>query len=149
MLPKPAPIALEPINGQKVAVLSLLIQLPCGDDDFTPHGQSGLAIGSSLVSIGGYSNKCPSVFHRGNLPCGESENRDDLLFSHADQEACVLQSRLREKIMWTETLTPTPKNNIAAVTRSPVRCVSTQPSVLVVMFFFVVVVSRNSKKIKY
>ena len=50
--PKPAPIALEPINGHKAAVLSLLIKLPCGDEDYTPHGQSGLAIGSSLVSLG-------------------------------------------------------------------------------------------------
>lgn len=58
--PKPAPIALEPINGHKAAVLSLLIQLPCGDEDHTPHGQSGLAIGSSLVSLGKAIYACPS-----------------------------------------------------------------------------------------
>ena len=56
--PKPAPIALEPINGQKAAVLSLLIQLPCGDEDHTPDGQSGLAIGSSLVALGNVIYTC-------------------------------------------------------------------------------------------
>eukprot|EP00106_Octopus_bimaculoides_P002004 XP_014769446.1 PREDICTED: attractin-like protein 1 [Octopus bimaculoides] len=49
---KPSPIALEPLNGQKAAVLSLLVQLPCGDEDYTPSNQSGLAIASALVSLG-------------------------------------------------------------------------------------------------
>ena len=51
---KPSPIALEPLNGQKAAVLSLLVQLPCGDEDYTPSNQSGLAIASALVSLGMY-----------------------------------------------------------------------------------------------
>ncbi len=55
MSDKPAPISLEPHAGShKSAVLSLVIQLPCGDDDYTPYGQTGLAIGSALVSLGMY-----------------------------------------------------------------------------------------------
>ena len=48
-------MALEPLHNQKAAVVSLFIQLPTGDDDFTPAGNSGLAIGSALISIGRYN----------------------------------------------------------------------------------------------
>ena len=51
---KPTQMALEPIHNQKAAVVSLFIQLPGGDEDFTPAGTSGLAIGSALISIGKY-----------------------------------------------------------------------------------------------
>ena len=51
---KPTQMALEPLHNQKAAVVSLFIQLPTGDDDFTPAGNSGLAIGSALISIGRY-----------------------------------------------------------------------------------------------
>ncbi|GAB1604315.1 attractin-like protein 1 isoform X2 [Argonauta hians] len=67
---KPSPIALEPLNGQKAAVLSLLVQLPCGDEDYTPSNQSGLAIASALVSLGnprkqsGEPNKSDRNKHR-------------------------------------------------------------------------------------
>lgn len=63
---KPSPIALEPLNGQKAAVLSLLVQLPCGDEDYTPSNQSGLAIASALVSLGMYkfdNRSLTSKFH--------------------------------------------------------------------------------------
>ena len=49
---KPGQIALEPLHSQKAGVISLFIQLPCGDGDWAPPGVSGLAIGSALVSIG-------------------------------------------------------------------------------------------------
>ena len=49
---KPGQIALEPLHNQKAAVLSLFIQLPCGDEEWSPPGSTGLAIGSALVSIG-------------------------------------------------------------------------------------------------
>ncbi|XP_052255440.1 attractin-like protein 1 isoform X1 [Dreissena polymorpha] len=45
-------IAMEPLHHQKAAVLSLFIQLPSGDLDWAPPGNSGLAIGSTLISIG-------------------------------------------------------------------------------------------------
>ena len=45
-------MALEPLHNQKAAVVSLFVQLPGGDEDFTPSGTSGLAIGSALISIG-------------------------------------------------------------------------------------------------
>ncbi|XP_013386295.1 attractin-like isoform X2 [Lingula anatina] len=49
---KSSPVAIEPLRGHKAAVLSIVIQLPTGDEDFTPQGQNGLAIGSALVSLG-------------------------------------------------------------------------------------------------
>lgn len=49
---KPGQIALEPLHNQKAAVLSLFIQLPCGDEEWAPPGSSGLAIGSALVTFG-------------------------------------------------------------------------------------------------
>jgi hypothetical protein len=47
---KPSAIALEPLSGNKAAVVTLIVQLPFGDGDFAPGGQSGLALGSALVS---------------------------------------------------------------------------------------------------
>ncbi|XP_045189684.2 attractin-like protein 1 [Mercenaria mercenaria] len=49
---KPGQIALEPLHNQKAAVLSLFIQLPCGDEEWSPPGHTGLAIGSALVAFG-------------------------------------------------------------------------------------------------
>lgn len=49
---KPGQIALEPLHSQKAAVLSLFVQLPCGDEEWSPPGSSGLAIGSALVTLG-------------------------------------------------------------------------------------------------
>lgn len=48
----PTPIALEPCSGGKAAVLSLIVRLPPGEDEYTPAGQSGLGIASALVSLG-------------------------------------------------------------------------------------------------
>ncbi|KAL4231921.1 hypothetical protein ACF0H5_009497 [Mactra antiquata] len=49
---KPGQVTLEPLNNQKAAVLSLFIQLPCGDSEWSPPGHTGLAIGSALVTLG-------------------------------------------------------------------------------------------------
>ncbi|XP_064603271.1 LOW QUALITY PROTEIN: attractin-like protein 1 [Liolophura sinensis] len=49
---KPFPIAYEPLSGSKVAVISMLVRLPTGDEDFTPPGQCGLAIASALITLG-------------------------------------------------------------------------------------------------
>lgn len=54
---RPSPIALEPCADQKAAVLSLLIRLPSGTLPYTPPGQSGLAIASTLVSLGSYASR--------------------------------------------------------------------------------------------
>ncbi|KFM65679.1 hypothetical protein X975_04402, partial [Stegodyphus mimosarum] len=48
----PTPIALEPCSGGKAAVLSLIVRLPPGEEEYTPAGQSGLGIASALVSLG-------------------------------------------------------------------------------------------------
>jgi len=48
----PSPIALEPCHGNRAAVLSLLITMPTGSASFAPPGQTGLAIGSTLVALG-------------------------------------------------------------------------------------------------
>ncbi|OXA45784.1 putative protein tag-53 [Folsomia candida] len=48
----PSPIALEPCQGNRAAVLSLLITLPTGSRQFSPPGQSGLSVGSTLVALG-------------------------------------------------------------------------------------------------
>ncbi|XP_017848030.1 attractin-like protein 1 isoform X2 [Drosophila busckii] len=49
----PSPIALEPCNGNRAAVLSLLVRLPTGGLSQAPAGQSaGLAVASALVTLG-------------------------------------------------------------------------------------------------
>ncbi|CAB0010888.1 unnamed protein product [Nesidiocoris tenuis] len=49
----PSPIALEPCDGNRAAVLSLLVRMPTGGGQYTPQGQSaGLAIASALVTLG-------------------------------------------------------------------------------------------------
>ncbi|XP_065349257.1 attractin-like protein 1 isoform X2 [Cloeon dipterum] len=48
----PSPIALEPCCGNRAAVLSLLVRLPSGSQQYTPPGQTGLAIASALVTLG-------------------------------------------------------------------------------------------------
>ena len=47
-----SPVALEPLFGHKAAILSVVIQLPRGDEDYTPADQCGIAIGSALVTLG-------------------------------------------------------------------------------------------------
>ena len=49
---RPSPVALEPLSRQKAAVLTLVMRLPTGDDDVTPSGQSGIALASTLVTLG-------------------------------------------------------------------------------------------------
>ncbi|ODN01460.1 putative protein tag-53 [Orchesella cincta] len=48
----PSPIALEPCQGNRAAVLSLLVTLPNGGQPFAPAGQSGISLGSALVALG-------------------------------------------------------------------------------------------------
>ncbi|XP_074598114.1 attractin-like protein dsd isoform X2 [Brevipalpus obovatus] len=55
----PTPIALEPCATGKAAVLSLILRLPTGGSRTVPPGQTGLAIGSALVSLGSMDHKCP------------------------------------------------------------------------------------------
>lgn len=54
----PTPIALEPCSSNKAAVLSLILRLPSGGSSTVPPGQTGLAIGSALVSLGTLDQKC-------------------------------------------------------------------------------------------
>lgn len=58
----PTPIALEPCATGKAAVLSLILRLPSGGQRTVPSGQTGLAIGSALVSLGTVDQK----FAKGN-----------------------------------------------------------------------------------
>ncbi|CAG7724473.1 unnamed protein product [Allacma fusca] len=65
----PSPIALEPCQGNRAAVLSLLVSLPTGSHSFAPPGQPGLSVGSTLVSLG---NPRKGVFLRSSRedsPC--------------------------------------------------------------------------------
>ena len=57
----PSPIALEPLKGGKAAVVSLLLRLPMGDEDYTPNGSSGVTVGSTLVSVGNTSGRKSSI----------------------------------------------------------------------------------------
>lgn len=55
---QPSPVALEPLARQKAAVLTLVLRLPTGDDEFAPPGQTGIIMGSALVSLGISSLPC-------------------------------------------------------------------------------------------
>ena len=70
MYNKPGAICLEPLHGNKAAILTLLIHLPSGEGQFAPNGQSGFALGSSMVTFGGeYSDKVTFVLHSNPLMC--------------------------------------------------------------------------------
>ena len=45
-------MAFEPLSCHKATVLSVIVRLPTGDDEFSPPDQSGIAIGSALVTLG-------------------------------------------------------------------------------------------------
>ena len=45
-------MAYEPLSCHKAAVLTVLVKMPTGDDEFSPPDQSGIAIGSALVVLG-------------------------------------------------------------------------------------------------
>lgn len=53
----PTPIAVEPCATGKAAVLSLILRLPSGGQRTVPPGQTGLAIGSALVTLGTMDQK--------------------------------------------------------------------------------------------
>lgn len=46
------PLAIQPLNGHKAAVLSLIVLLPTGDEELTPSGCSGVAVASALITMG-------------------------------------------------------------------------------------------------
>merc|ERR1719189_1418538 len=49
---RPSPIALEPCAGNRAAVLSLIVRMPTGGRSYAPPGTPGIAIASSLVTLG-------------------------------------------------------------------------------------------------
>jgi len=49
---KPSPIALEPCQGNRAAVLSLIVRLPTGGKPYAPNGCTGMAVASALVTLG-------------------------------------------------------------------------------------------------
>lgn len=61
----PTPIALEPCNKNRAAVLSLILRLPTGGTGEVPIGQTGVAIASALVSLGPGAQKI-SKAHSGS-----------------------------------------------------------------------------------
>ncbi|XP_025093871.1 attractin-like isoform X2 [Pomacea canaliculata] len=79
---KPSAVAIEPLSGSKAAVLTLLIQLPFGDGEFAPSGQSGMAVGSALIAIG--TNRKQSLEHiKGDKP----KMRKHIYHTHPDTYA--------------------------------------------------------------
>ena len=50
--PRPSPIALEPCVSNRAAVLSLIVRMPTGGKSYAPNGYTGIAIASSLVTLG-------------------------------------------------------------------------------------------------
>ena len=50
--PRPSPIALEPCVSNRAAVLSLIVRMPTGGKAYAPNGYTGIAIASSLVTLG-------------------------------------------------------------------------------------------------
>ena len=47
-------MAIQPLSGHKAAVLSLVVLLPTGEKDLTPSGCSGVAVASTLITMGLY-----------------------------------------------------------------------------------------------
>merc|ERR1712045_732592 len=45
-------IALEPCAGNRAAVLTLLVRMPTGGSSYAPPGVPGIALASSLVTLG-------------------------------------------------------------------------------------------------
>ena len=54
--PRPSPIALEPCVSNRAAVLSLIVRMPTGGKAYAPNGYTGIAIASSLVTLGLFIN---------------------------------------------------------------------------------------------
>ena len=49
---RPSPIALEQCDGNRAAVLSLIVRLPTAGKRYAPPGYTGIAVASSLVTLG-------------------------------------------------------------------------------------------------
>lgn len=45
-------MALQPLAGQKAAVVTVLIRLPSGDEEYALPEQCGIAIGSAIITVG-------------------------------------------------------------------------------------------------
>lgn len=80
---KPSQIACEPLHHQKAAVMSLIVQLPTGEDEWTPNGASGVAIASALVTVGHHRKQ--SLEHGGK---GDKSKHKKVLFP-GSQDVCV------------------------------------------------------------
>ena len=70
---KPSPIALEPCQGNKAAVLSLIVRLPTGGAAYAPSGCTGMAVASALVTLG--NPRKPSVEPKQCLDDPKSDRR--------------------------------------------------------------------------
>nr|XP_022341694.1 attractin-like protein 1 isoform X2 [Crassostrea virginica] len=80
---KPSQVAYEPLHHQKAAVISLIVQLPTGEDEWTPNGASGVAIASALVTVGHHRKQ--SLEHGGK---GDKSKHKKVLFP-GTQDVCV------------------------------------------------------------
>nr|XP_027202331.1 attractin-like protein 1 [Dermatophagoides pteronyssinus] len=56
IISNPSPIALEPCSNGKAAILTLLIQLPTGNQSVPQPGQTGITLASALVTLGNVSS---------------------------------------------------------------------------------------------
>lgn len=45
------PISVEPCSNLQTGIYTLIVRLPTGGKNFTPHGTSGLAVASSLCNL--------------------------------------------------------------------------------------------------
>ena len=59
--PRPSPIALEPCVSNRAAVLSLIVRMPTGGKAYAPNGYTGIAIASSLVTLGLLIYSAPNI----------------------------------------------------------------------------------------
>ena len=58
---RPSPIALEPCEGNRAAVLSLIVRLPTGGKPYAPPGYTGIAVASSLVTLGNHRKQSADI----------------------------------------------------------------------------------------
>jgi len=82
---KCVPVAFEPLSCHKAAVLTVIVRLPTGDDEFSPPDQCGIAIGSSLVTLGSFLS----------LFCCRT-NEHDLRMTRVRQNIFDLESMIAE-----------------------------------------------------
>ncbi|XP_065556623.1 attractin-like isoform X2 [Artemia franciscana] len=69
------PLALEPLQGNETALVSLLVRLPCGGNKYSPAGQPGLALATANVVLGCHSYQQVSSSSKGISKCKTNETR--------------------------------------------------------------------------